>query len=115
MSLVFDNFAEREINGKIYKFTLRNKGMFLCERALRNQNLLATIADQPFSSEDLYTLFKYSAIGGGSNLNDDDMFDLFILATAELGMNGLMELIVEVLTKSGILGDSKKLLAALKA
>lgn len=115
MSLVFDNFAEREINGKTYKFSLRNKGMFLCERSLRNHNLLATIADQPFCSEDIYTLFKFSVLGGGHNLNDDEMFDLFIMANAELSIQGLIELIVEVLTKSGILGDSKKLQAALKA
>lgn len=114
MALVFDNFAERVIDGKSYKFTLRNKGIFLCERALRNGNLLATIADQPFASEDLYTLFKFSAIGGGNNFNEDEMFDFFILANAELGVEGMMELIVEVLTKSGILGNAKKLTAAMK-
>lgn len=112
--LVFDNYAEREIDGKVYKFTLRTKGIFLCERALRNHNLLETISQQPFSTEDLYTLFKFSALGGGTNLNDDEMFDFFIMANAELGIEGMTALIVEVLTKSGILGDAKKLQATLK-
>lgn len=115
MAIVFDNYAERTINDRVYKFTLRNKGVFLCERALRNHNLLATIADQPFSVEDMFTIFKFSAIGGGAKLNEDELYDLFIEASAELGPNGLMELLVEVLTKSGILGSAKKLQAATKA
>lgn len=107
MALVFDNFAEREIDGKVYKFTLRTRGVFMCERALINHNLLLTIANQPFASEDLFTLFKYSVLGGGQNLDDDAMFDLFIMANAQFGVEGMTELIVEVLMKSGILGSAK--------
>lgn len=112
--LVFDNYAERKIDGKVYKFTLRTKGIFLCERALRNHNLLETISHQPFSTEDLYTLFKFSALGGGIDLDDDEMYDFFIITNAELGIEGMTALIVEVLTKSGILGDAKKLQATFK-
>lgn len=110
--LAFDNGTTRTIQGKTYTFTLRNRGVFECERHLQSKNLLSVASGQVLCTEDLFTLFKYSALGGGTVLDDDAMFELFLATIAELGYDGMTALIIDVFVASGILGNVKKPKAA---
>lgn len=104
--MVLDNFVEVEIEGKKYKLCLNNKCVFLAERELASGKLLMALADPPMSMGDMYTLFAYALQGGGNNLSDEKKFLLFIALNNEVGPIALFNIILEVVSKAGIIGKN---------
>ena len=115
--MVLDNYCEIEIDGKKYKMCLRNRCVFAAEAELVNGNLLKTVTNMPLSYQDMFALFKWALIGGGSKFADDDeAFELYAKAVEELGSVVVFGKVYEAIQKSGLLSSgAKKVKAAEKA
>ena len=107
--MVLDNYCEIEIDGKKYKMCLRNRCVFAAEAELVNGNLLKTVTNMPLSYQDMFALFKWALIGGGSKFADDDeAFELYAKAVEELGSVVVFGKVYEAIQKSGLLRKKKK-------
>ena len=115
--MVLDNYCEIEIDGKKYKMCLKNRCVFAAEAELVNGNLLKTVTNMPLSYQDMFALFKWALIGGGSKFADDDeAFELYAKAVEELGSVVVFGKVYETIQKSGLLTNgTKKVKAAEKA
>ena len=115
--MVLDNYCEIEIDGKKYKMCLRNRCVFAAEAELVNGNLLKTVTNMPLSYQDMFALFKWALIGGGSKFADDDeAFELYVKAIEELGSVVVFGKVYEAIQKSGLMSNgTKKVKAAEKA
>lgn len=108
--MVLDREVILEIQDKKVNLCLPIKVLFKLERELNNKNLMVTLANQPLSMEDLYTIFKYCVIGGNNKdyTTEEDYEDLFLECLDELTYINTFNKVIETMTKSGVLGNVKK-------
>ena len=99
--MVFDCYVTCHINGQDYKLGLPNRYLFAAERECSKGNLIKVMQDPPPSMGDIYILFKYALLGGGNNLNDEQIDELFNACMAEHnGFIGLTQIVFEVFAKA---------------
>ncbi len=106
--MVLDNFIEQEIGGRKYKLCLSNMAIFKAERELASGKLMLMLRDLPPSMGDLFTLFKWSLIGGGTVVSEEKAFELYLQLTSEVGSTAVFNIILETLKKAGILSENPK-------
>ena len=107
--MVLDNYCEIEIEGKRYKMCLRNRCVFAAEAELVNGNLLKTVTNMPLSYQDMFALFKWALVGGGSKFADDDeAFELYVKAVEELCSVVVFGKVYEAIQKSGLMSNGTK-------
>lgn len=103
--MVLDTAIRKTINNKEYDFKLPIKYAFQCERELTTKNLLKMLAEPPCPVEDIYTVFKWSYLGGE---NKDNVDEIFLSAMQEWGYVELMTFTYEVLQKSGLINTKNQ-------
>lgn len=113
--MVLDSFVEIEIGGIKYKLCLKNKCAFAAEAELGEKNLMVALSKLPLSSRDAFVLFKWGLIGGGTELTDDAAFELYLEALQEKSNLELHNAILELIAKSGLVSEGKKVAAAKQA
>lgn len=107
--MVFDVYKTVVINGKEYKLGFPNDVLFEAEQRVAGGNLIKLIATPPPSIGDIYILFKYAVLGGGNNLNNTGIDELFNDAIAELGgIVGVGQIVLDVLAKAAPLQKGKE-------
>lgn len=114
MESVLDKYVEQEINGKPYKFCFPIKEVFAAERELTSKKLLTCIASPPMSLEDNFILFKHALRGGDNDVKSLDAERLWLDAIDQLGFDGVLNVVLNALVKSGVLGRVKKTKAPAK-
>ena len=113
--MVLDKFVKMKIGKKQYNLSFPISTIFELEEEM-NQGFMKVIAQiQEAKIKDIYTLFKWAVIGGGHELTDEEIQELFLEAVDEAGYKVLITNILNAVVKSGIIGGQKKINAVLAA
>lgn len=104
--MVLDKYVEVEIEGEKYKLCLNNICAFMAEKELASGKLMVALANPPLSLGDMFALFKYSLLGGGHKLTDEEYFSLFISLNNAVGPVGFFNIILEVIQKAELIGKN---------
>lgn len=107
--MVLDNYVEVEIEGAKYKLCLNNENIFKAERELASGKLMVALSEPPMAMGDMFVLFKYALIGGNNGgFNQNSYFALFSALNSEIGPIAVFNIILETISKAGILGKNQK-------
>ena len=92
-----------------YELKYTNKAVIMAEKELNCKKIITTIAGlatEPMSYGDTYALFKWGLLGAKQYKPEeiDDIFDNYIY---EFGIDGMQIIIVQALTKAGVLSKRK--------
>ena len=105
-----DKTAAFELAGNQYELKFTIKSVIMAEKELESHKIISTIAglaEEPMSYGDTYALFKWGLLGDKPYKIEeiDELFDNFIY---EEGIDQLQILIIQGLTKAGVLTKQKK-------
>lgn len=114
--MVMDKDTEIEIAGKKYRLCFPIRCIFEAEKEL-GESLLVTIGkiSKGIELREAYILLKWAIVGGGTALKEPEMEKLFTTMIAENKFSETMGNVFGAIVKSGVIGEPKKIAAAMEA
>lgn len=115
--MILEENEKINIGGKTYPLRFTVKSVFNVEKEL-GESILLTLAKlqngQPISLNTAYVLLKWAIYGGGMPLTEEKMDKLFLDVMNEQKLALVGQIALKALVKSGIFGNPKKIMAAVK-
>lgn len=104
-----DKSEKFTLEDKEYELKFTNKAVIMAEKELDCKKIITTIAgvaNEPMSYGDTYALFKWGLLGAKQYKTEeiDSIFDNFVY---ENGIDGMQVILIQALTKAGVLSKRK--------